>query len=95
MDDDAPEEIRGEFRPIATNVPGIEICEHLPLLARMTDKLAIIRSVVGSEGRHASFQCMTGWPVTRQPQGGWPSFGSAVSKLLGPTAVGSALLINT
>jgi uncharacterized protein (DUF1501 family) len=81
---DAPAEIRGEFQPIATNVPGIEICEHLPLLARMTDKLAIIRSVVGSEGRHASFQCMTGWPVTRQPQGGWPSFGSAISKLLGP-----------
>src|SRR5580765_8945057 len=82
---DAPVEIHGEFRPIATNVPGIEICELLPLLARMTDKLAIVRSVVGSEGRHASFQCMTGWPVTRQPQGGWPSFGSAISKLLGPT----------
>jgi hypothetical protein len=82
---DAPVDIRGEFRPIATNVPGIEICEHLPLLARMTDKLAIVRSVVGSEGRHASFQCMTGWPVTRQPQGGWPSVGSSISKLLGPT----------
>ena len=82
---DAPVEIRGEFKPIATNVPGIEICEHLPLLARMTDKLAIIRSLVGSEGHHASFQCMTGWTHARQPQGGWPSFGSAVSKLLGPT----------
>ena len=82
---DAPVEIRGEFNPIATNVSGIEICEHLPLLARMTDKLAIIRSVVGSEGHHASFQCMTGWTHARQPQGGWPSFGSAVSKLLGPT----------
>ena len=82
---DAPIEIRGEFKPIATNVPGIELCEHLPLLARMTDKLAIIRSVVGSEGHHASFQCMTGWTHARQPQGGWPSFGSAVSNLLGPT----------
>jgi hypothetical protein len=82
---EAPLEIRGEFKPIETNVPGIEICEHLPLLAQMTDKLAIIRSVVGSEGRHASFQCMTGWTVSRQPQGGWPSFGSTVSKLLGPT----------
>src|SRR6201993_1090236 len=57
---DAPVEIRGEFDPIATNVPGIEICEHLPRLAGMTDRLAIIRSVVGSEGHHASFQCMTG-----------------------------------
>lgn len=82
----APSEIRGEFNPIATNVPGIEICEHLPLLARMMDKFAVIRSVVGSEGRHAAFQCMTGWPVNNQPQGGWPSMGSAISKLLGPTA---------
>ncbi len=82
---DAPVEFRGEFNPIATNVPGIEICEHLPLLARMTDKLAIIRSIVGSEGHHASFQCVTGWTHARQPQGGWPSLGSAVSKLLGPT----------
>lgn len=82
---DAPVEIRGEFDPIATNVPGIEICELLPQLARMTDKLAIIRSIVGSEGQHAAFQCMTGWTHARQPLGGWPSFGSAVSKLLGPT----------
>ena len=84
---DAPRDIRGEFNPIATNVPGIEICEHLPLMARMADKLAIIRSIVGSEGHHASFQCMPGWPPARQPQGGWPSFGSAVvSKfMLGPT----------
>src|SRR5437899_2525204 len=37
---DAPAEYRGEFRPISTNVPGIQICEHLPLLARRTDKLA-------------------------------------------------------
>src|SRR5579872_2029943 len=51
---DAPLEIRGEFDPIATNVPGIEICELLPQLARMTDKLAIIRSIVGSEGQHAA-----------------------------------------
>src|SRR5215208_3525001 len=42
---DAPSEIRGEFRPIATNVPGIEICEHLPKTAQMMDKLAIIRSL--------------------------------------------------
>ena len=82
---DAPAEIRGEFNPIPTNVPGIEICEHMPRLANMADKLAIIRSVVGSEGHHASFQCTTGWTHARQPQGGWPSFGSAVSKLLGPT----------
>jgi hypothetical protein len=82
---EAPVEIRGEFQPIATKVPGIEICELLPRMAQMMDKLAIIRSVVGSEGRHAAFQCMTGRSVNSQPQGGWPSLGSSVSKLLGPS----------
>jgi hypothetical protein len=81
---DAPVEIRGEFKPIHTNVPGIDICEHLPRIAAMTDRLAIVRSVVGSEGQHQAFQCMTGRPRARQPQGGWPSFGSTVSKLRGP-----------
>ncbi|HEV3203934.1 MAG TPA: DUF1501 domain-containing protein [Gemmataceae bacterium] len=42
---EAPAEIRGSFRPIATNVPGIEICEHFPLMARMADRYAILRSV--------------------------------------------------
>src|SRR5437588_10169770 len=49
---EAPVEVRGEFRPIATKVPGIRICELFPRLARTADRLAIIRSVVGSEGRH-------------------------------------------
>ncbi len=85
---DAPVEIRGEFQPIATKVPGIQICEHLPLLAQRMDRLAIIRSLVGSEGRHAAFQCMTGHGINNQPPGGWPSLGSAVSKLQGPTPSG-------
>src|SRR5438067_13754939 len=42
----APVEYRGEFQPIQSNVPGIQICEHMPLQARMMDKLAIIRSLV-------------------------------------------------
>ena len=86
---DAPVEIRGEFQPIATNVPGIDICEHLPLLAQRMDRLAIIRSLVGSEGRHAAFQCMTGHSVNGQPSGGWPSLGAAVSKLQGPLRSGT------
>ena len=86
---DAPVEIRGEFRPIETSVPGIEICEHLPRLAQLMNRLAIIRSLVGSEGRHAAFQCLTGWPVNRQPAGGWPSLGSAVSKLQGSLRLGT------
>src|SRR4026209_495744 len=42
---DAPSEIRGEFRPFSTNVPGVQICEHLPLIARITEKPAITRSI--------------------------------------------------
>ncbi len=91
---DAPVEIRGEFQPTSTKVPGIQICEHLPRMAAMMDKLAIIRSLVGSEGRHASFQCMTGWPVQQQPAGGWPSFGSAVAKLQGTADGGTPPYVN-
>lgn len=79
----APVEIRGEFDPIATNVPGIEICELLPQLAKMTDRLAILRSVVGSDGRHDAFQCLTGRTKAQQPAGGWPALGSIVAKLRG------------
>ena len=42
---DAPAEYRGEFKPIHTNVPGIQICEHLPRQARMLDKFAVVRCV--------------------------------------------------
>lgn len=86
---EAPQEIRGEFSPIATNVSGIQICEHLPRMATMMDKLVPIRSLVGSEGRHAAFQCLTGWPVKQQPAGGWPAFGSVVSKLRGSAKSGT------
>ncbi len=82
---EAPVEIRGEFSPISTNVPGIEICELLPRMASMTDKFALIRSIVGSEGAHAAFQCLTARTHNPQPPGGWPSLGSFVSKLQGPT----------
>jgi hypothetical protein len=54
-------------------------------MAAMMDRLAIIRSVVGSEGAHSAFQCMHGRTGQRQPNGGWPSLGSTVSKLQGPT----------
>lgn len=80
---EAPAEIRGEFQPIATNVPGIQICEHLPRLARLADKLVFIRSMVGAKDRHESFQCMTGRLNERNPPGGWPEFGSVISRLQG------------
>jgi len=81
---DAPVDIRGEFKPIRTKVPGIDICEHLPKLAASMDKYAVIRSLVGSEGHHSAFQCMTVRTQQNQPGGGWPSFGSSVSKVQGP-----------
>jgi hypothetical protein len=58
---DAPAEIRGEFRPIDTNVPGTKICEMMPRLARMADKLTIIRSLVGFLNDHNTHWCSTGW----------------------------------
>jgi len=80
---EAPAEIRGEFKPIKTNVSGIEICEHLPRVAQMMDKFAVIRSIVGADGPHHAFQCMTGRAKRNQPPGGWPSMGSVLSKLQG------------
>ena len=81
---DAPSEIRGEFRPIPTNVPGIEICELFPRLAGMMDKFTIIRSIVGATGGHDSFQCMVGRNNKDQPQGGWPCIGSNLSSIEDP-----------
>jgi len=81
---DAPKEIRGEFKPIATNVPGIHIGEHFTRLAKLMDKCAIIRSLVGSEGRHSSFQCVTGRRFNTRPAGGWPEIGSVLSQIEGP-----------
>ncbi|MFO1062547.1 MAG: DUF1501 domain-containing protein [Pirellulales bacterium] len=82
---EAPSEIRGEFRPIPTNVPGIQICEVFPKIAKIMDKSVVIRSVVGCKDRHESFQCMSGWfPDDLRVLGGRPCIGSSVSKLYGP-----------
>lgn len=85
---DAPAQYRGEFQPIPTNVPGIQISEHLPRLAKVMDKMTVIRSLYGSpDGDHDSFICYTGHNKRApQPAGGWPSFGAVVSKLVGPSA---------
>ena len=81
---DAPAEIRGEFRPISTNVPGTQICEHLPRLARIADQYAIIRSISDAVDDHSDFMCQTGRRKNSQPPGGWPTFGATVSRVLGP-----------
>ena len=85
---DAPSEIRGEFRPIPTNVHGLQICEHLPRIAKICDKLSVIRSMADAVDDHSDFMCMTGRRKQSQPPGGWPSFGATASKLLGGTSSG-------
>jgi hypothetical protein len=82
---DAPAEVRGEFKPIKTAVPGIDICEVFPKVAKMMDKFAVIRSIVGAKGGHDAYQCTTGWPKESLAAiGGRPSVGSVLAKLQGP-----------
>jgi hypothetical protein len=81
---DAPAEIRGEFQPIRTAVPGIEICEVFPKIAAVAQHCVFIRSIVGATGGHDAYQCMTGRPLRPAPAGGWPAGGAWVSKLQGP-----------
>ena len=91
---DAPREFRGEFNPIKTNVSGVEICEHMPRLAKMADKFAIIRSLVGMFDDHSNFHTQTGFGRNDLRNiGGRPSIGSVVSKLLGPTGSGAPCYI--
>ncbi|GAB4135238.1 MAG: DUF1501 domain-containing protein [Planctomycetaceae bacterium] len=81
----APKEIRGEFMPISTNVPGIEVGPLLPRIAQVADKCAIIRSVVGQRDEHSSFQSLTGYRMREVQRDGIPNFGSVVSQIQGPT----------
>ena len=87
-----PENVRGAFGPVSTRIPGIQFCELLPKLSRIADRFSIVRTLTGMKNRHESFQCYTGRPGGRnedkEPVGGWPTMGSVVSKLLGPTARG-------
>lgn len=81
---DQPAEIRGEFKPIDTNVPGIRICELMPRLAQMMDRCTIIRSLVGARDEHASHLCYSGYTTFEFRQGRWPSLGAVSSYLQGP-----------
>lgn len=81
---EAPAEIRGEFSPISTSIPGIQISELMPNVAAAMDRFAIIRSLTGAEGRHDSFQCCTGHRFSGpQPPGGWPALGASLSRVQG------------
>ena len=75
---EAPAEFRGEFKPIATNVAGVQICEHFPMQARMWDKLACIRSLV-SVDEHSDSLVMTGYSENKNRTEHHPSFGAVMS----------------
>src|SRR4029077_12889354 len=82
---EAPGEIRGEFKPIATNVPGIQIGEVFPRIAARMDRCVVIRSIVGARGGHDAIQCLSGWePQSLSAMGGRPSLGAVLTKLQGP-----------
>ena len=82
---EAPKEIRGPFKPIATRVPGIQIGEVFPKIAARMDKCVVIRSVVGARGGHDAVQCLSGWDASSMARmGGRPSIGAAVARVKGP-----------
>ena len=81
---DAPSDIRGEFKPIKTNIPGVEICEHLPRLAKMMDKVAVIRSLVGARDEHSSNLCLSGYTEAEFRQNKAPTMGSVLTRLEAP-----------
>jgi hypothetical protein len=74
----APGEIRGEFMPIKSNVPGMEMCELLPRQARIADKFAVVRSATWQEPDHQRIEIFTGFPKRERR----PSFGSYVSRFV-------------
>ena len=88
----APSDIRGEFKPISTATPGIQFCEHLPLLAKHSEKMAIVRSIHHRHGGHQQgmYVSLTG----HDPEGGlkakkrnnWPSLTSMISRFNEPLA---------
>jgi hypothetical protein len=81
---DAPAEVRGEFRPIATRVPGVRIGEHLPRLAACADRFTLLRSLVGLIDEHSSFQTLTGFPMETARREGRPHAGSVIARVRGP-----------
>ena len=82
---EAPDSIRGPFQPISTVVPGLDVCEHMPLHAKVADKLSIIRSIshkwAGHQGGTQRF--ITGYdpPRPQLSQGAFPEIGSVVAKV--------------
>jgi hypothetical protein len=90
---DAPSEIRGPFGHIPTKLPGVHVCEHLPLTAKLMDRLTIIRSVDSSASNHTPITMQAGNPLARRTDdgkdgGGFPSMGAVAAKFRGANAPG-------
>ena len=92
MKPDAPAEVRGEFKPIATTVPGLQVCEHLPLLAARMGRWALVRSLSHGENGHlpGTHRLLTGSTMPNQRQTDldnilsrrdWPCYAAALSQL--------------
>jgi hypothetical protein len=80
---DAPETHRGEFKPISTNADGVQICEHLPLLAKCADKFAVVRGVSHTLAAHELGSLYMGTGNRPIASLSFPTFGAVVSKELG------------
>ncbi|MBL9154311.1 MAG: DUF1501 domain-containing protein [Verrucomicrobiales bacterium] len=90
---DAPAEIRGPFASIPTALPGVRVCEHLPLTAKLMDRLTLLRSVDCSASNHTPITMQAGNPLARRTNdgkdgGGWPSMGSVAARYRGANASG-------
>jgi hypothetical protein len=81
----APAEVKGEFKPIPTNVAGVQFGEYLPKLAKCMDKLIVLRSLVGQRDEHSSWQSMVGTTMDAAKREGKPHFGSVVARMQGQT----------
>jgi len=85
---EAPQEIRGPYSTIPTSLPGVRVCEHLPLQARLMHKLTLIRSVDCTASNHTPITMQAGNPLARRTNdgregGGYPSMGSVAAKFRG------------
>ncbi len=94
----APSEIRGPFDSIPTKLPGVRVSEHLPLTAKLMDKLTILRGVDCSASNHTPITMQAGNPLARRTNdgkdgGGYPSMGSIAAKFRGPNAPGMPAFI--
>ena len=87
----APSEFRGEFNPIKSNVPGMDLCELLPRQAKIADKFAVVRSATWVEPDHQRFEVFTGFDKRNRR----PSFGSLVNRFYRGGAGGAPAVANS